>query len=217
MLAQNATSSSILSPTKAQDSMDREVDKIKEKVAEKVSEMKKNNEKAVSGVVESIKVKTIKIKSINENTESEILIDDTLTKLYKVQGATLKNIQQDDIVKGDYLFAIGPEINGVINANGIYLDQRFDIMLGKITEVNSGDFTIKILTTDKKNVILDFQNRTVSEMLDIKTLELSKIGFSKLKEGDSVQVVVKSNGLNLKQTRFDAEKILIIPNEYFLQ
>ena len=54
-------------------------------------------------------------------------------------------------------------------------------------------------------------------MLDIKTLELSKIGFSKLKEGDSVQVVVKSNGLNLKQTRFDAEKILIIPNEYFLQ
>lgn len=90
-------------------------------------------------------------------------------------------------------------------------------MTGKITNVNSEDFTVDMIALDKTNYTLDVQTQTSQQMLNIKTLELEKIGFSKLKEGDSIHVVVLSNLENPKTTRFDAERILIVPNEYFIQ
>ena len=189
---------------------------LKEKVAEKVLGMKGNVDKAISGLIQLIDDKIVTL-STPDGTEVDITLDDTLSKYYTIQGTAVRDSKKDQFEKGDYVFAVGPEINGSVNANGIYSDVRYSIYSGKITEVDSEEFTVKVVTSDKNNLILDIQTFTTQEMLDIKTLELAKVGFSKLKEGDSIHVVVKANLANPKQTRFDAEKILIIPNEYFLQ
>lgn len=211
----SVTPSKTTSATPTQGAAD-EVDKLKEKVAEKVLTMTDNDEKAASGLVQSITEKQLVLKNMEGDTV-EVVLDETLSKYYNVSGTTIKEVKQTDVEKGDYVFAAGPEIGGAINANGVYIDQRYVVTSGKITEVDADEYTVKIITLDKINLLLDVQTRTTQEMLNIKTLTLEKVGFSKLKEGDSIHVVMKANLQNDKQTRYDAEKILIIPNEYFLQ
>lgn len=202
-----------ITPTKGAED---EVDKLKERVAEKVMKLTDSNEKAVSGVVQSVADTELTLKDMDGETV-EVILDDTLTKYYDIQGTLIKEVKKTAVAKGDFVFAAGPEISGEINANGIYLDQRYIVASGKITEVDAEEYTVKIITLDKNNLLLDVQTRTTQEMLNIKTLKLEKVGFSKLKEGDSIHVVLKANLQNENQTRYDAEKILIIPNEYFLQ
>ncbi|EKE14431.1 MAG: hypothetical protein ACD_12C00509G0001 [uncultured bacterium] len=53
-------------------------------------------------------------------------------------------------------------------------------------------------------------------MINIKTLLKETIGFSKLKEGDTVHFVVKKTGTE-KNNEYSAYKILVIPQEYFIK
>lgn len=197
------------------ESLDDEVDKLKEKVAETVSELKGKNEKAVSGVVKSVKDKEIVL--MNGSDESTVTLDETLTKYYEIAGTATRDIKSEDIEENDYIFVLGPDINGEITANGIYKDKSYKLISGKITQANSSDFTINVISLDKINYTFDIQTRTNQQLLNIKTLEPEKIGFSKLKEGDSIHVVVVNNIEDPKSTRYDAERILVIPNEYFIQ
>jgi len=197
------------------DNLDKEVDKLKEKVAEKVSELAENSDQVTAGVVNSISDSSLTIKS--DNREVEVSIDDTLTTYYEVQGASIREIKLDNIAKNDYVFVIGPEINGVITANAVYKDQKYILLTGKITKVNQSDYSIEMVSLDKTSYTLDIQTYTNQRMLNIKSLALEAIGFSKLKEGDALHVVVKSNLKDPKSTRYDASRLLIVPNEYFIQ
>jgi hypothetical protein len=201
------------SPTPAE--LDDEVDKLKEKVAETVSELKGNTEKAIGGVVQSIKGDTLVLRHNDE--DRSVSLDDTLTKYYQISGTKTKDLEKSDIEKGDYIFVQGPEISSEITANAIYEDTSYTVISGKITAVDSSNYSISVISLDKVNYTLDIQTKTSQQMLNIKTLELEKIGFSKLKEGDSIHAVIKTNLENPKTTRFDAERVLIIPNEYFMQ
>ena len=201
-----------ISPT---DNLDKEVDKLKEKVAEKVSELAENSDQVTSGVVNSIDKSSLTVRS--DDREVEVSIDDTLTTYYEVQGANFREVKSDNIVKNDYIFVIGPEINGVITANAIYKDQKYIVLTGKITKVNQSDYSVEMLSLDKTSYTLDIQTHTNQRLLNIKTLELEAIGFSKLKEGDAIHVVVKGNLKDPKSTRYDASRLLIVPNEYFIQ
>lgn len=192
-----------------------EVDKLKEKVAEKVEELRKN-EKATAGVVKSAEEDSWVITDADGNDVS-VTIDETLTDFYEIGATKTTDLQQDDIEANDYVFVTGPEIGGSITANAVYRDEEFMVLSGKITEVNDEDFTIRVLTVDKTEYVLDIETKTDQKILAIDTLETSKIGFSKLKEGDSVHFVVKVNPENREQTRYSAARILVIPNEYFLQ
>ena len=55
---------------------------------------------------------------------------------------------------------------------------------------------------------------TTQQLMDIKTLELSKVGFSKYKEGDTIHFVFKKIA-GAKENRYTALKVVIIPQEYF--
>lgn len=202
-------------PTEADSDLDAEVNKLKEKVAETVSEMKGKSEKAVSGVVQTVTKDELVIKEGNNQYTASL--DNTLTKYYEIAGTNTRDLNAEDIKKGDYVFVRGPEISAEITANAVYKDSSYMVLTGKITEVNSEDYTINIISLDKINYTLDVQTRTSQQMLNIKTLALEKIGFSKLKEGDSIHVVVQANLENANTTRYDAERFLIIPNEYFIQ
>lgn len=196
-------------------SLSEEVDKLKEKVAEKVEELKRT-EQAVSGVVAEID-KDEWVITDADGKKINVTIDDTLTSFYDIAGTKITERDQEDIEKGNYVFITGPEIGDAITANAVYRDQKYMVISGKITNVTSEDFTVNVLSVDKTNYVLDIESKTNQQMLNIKTLETGKIGFSKLKEGDSVHVVVKGDIENTSQTRYTALRLLVIPNEYFLQ
>lgn len=193
-----------------------EIKDLKDKIATKVAELQKENQKAIAGLVLSNKDGVVSVKA-NDDAEYEVNIDDTLTKIYQITGAGKKEVKFSDVKKDSYIIVSGPLIDKTVTANFIYLDEQFLVKAGKITEANSDDYFIKVTTTEKDDYTLDIETTTTSQMLNIKTLVPEKIGFSKIKEGDTIHFVVRKTGQEEESNRYSASKILIVPQEYFMK
>ncbi len=211
VVAQTPSISASSSPTVA---VDKDIQLLKDKIANKVLEIRKKNNKAVSGFVISNDGNKMKIN--NNGEANQVKFDDTLTKYFKITGAQKKEIKADDIVKNDYAIVSGVLADIIVTANVVLIDENFLVDSGKITEINKGTYNIKVLTSDKNIYDLDIQTSTKQYMVNIKTLLQETIGFSKLKEGDTVHFVVKKTGQE-KNNNYSAIKILIIPQEYFIK
>ena len=212
VIAQTITSTAASSsPTVV---VDKDIQQLKDKIANKVSEIRKKNNKAVSGFVLNIDGNTMKLS--NNGEVNQVKFDDTLTKVFRVLGTTKKEIKTNDIAKNDYAIVSGVVANNVITANVVLIDENFLVDSGKITEVSKETYNIKVLVSDKNTYSLDIETSTKQYMLNIKTLLIETIGFSKLKEGDTVHFVVKKTGEE-KNNNYSAIKILIIPQEYFIK
>lgn len=211
IVAQSPSISASSSPTIT---VDKDIEKLKEKIANKVSEIRKKNNKAVSGFVVSNDGNTMKIN--NNGEENQVKFDDTLTKYFKILGTQKKEIKADDIKKNDYAIVSGVVADNIISANVVLIDENFLVDSGKITEINKDSYNIKVLTSDKNIYSLDIETYTKQFIVNIKTLDLERVGFSKIKEGDTVHFVVKKTGEE-KNNNYSAIKILIIPQEYFIK
>ncbi|NTU47111.1 hypothetical protein HGA88_05790 [Candidatus Roizmanbacteria bacterium] len=195
---------------------DQDVKALREKVASKVAELRKN-QKAVAGNVTDITTLaagTIKIKT-PEDIEYIVKIDDSLTKLFQVVGNSKKEIKKSAVQKNAYLLVTGPLIDKTIQANYVYQDDQYIVKSGKITEVNKDDYYVKVISSDKDNYTLDVQTKSQLVMMNIKTLDQEKVGFSKLKEGDTVHFVVRRTGTETEPNRYSIERMLVIPQEYY--
>jgi len=192
-----------------------EVDKLKDKIAEQVEELNVNN-KAIAGMIQDIVGDSIFIIN-NDGQRVEASVDETLTSYYEVSGTQLKELKAEDFEIDEYVFVTGPEIGETITANAVYKDTPYRVFSGKIVEVNEDDFTVRIAAIDKSTYVLDVETGTDVLLMDIDTLETTKIGFSKLKEGDAVHAVIELDPAAPEKTQYPAEKLLIIPNEYFIQ
>lgn len=195
-------------------SLDKDTQVFKDKIVNAVTEQYKKDRKAVSGFVTNTKTLTFKTDT---EEEYQVKIDDVLTKFFQVIGATKKEIKQSQIEKGDYIIVTGPVVDKTINANFVYMDDKYLVKNGKITEVDKEAYSIKVTTAEKDNFTLDVETSTKQQILNIKTLEVEKVGFSKIKEGDTIHFVVIKTGQEKEANRFPAEKILIIPQEYFIK
>jgi len=207
--APSATASS--SPTIE---VDKDIQQLKDKVANKVSEIRKENNKAVSGFITNIEGSLIKLS--NNGEINKVKIDDTLTKFFKVLGTSKKEIKNSDLSNDDYAIVSGVVTDNIITANVVLIDENFLVDSGKITEINKDNYSIKILTSDKNTYSIDIETSTKQYMINIKTLAKETIGFSKLKEGDTVHFVIKKTGKE-KNNNYPAYKILVIPQEYFIK
>ncbi|PIY68923.1 hypothetical protein COY90_03350 [Candidatus Roizmanbacteria bacterium CG_4_10_14_0_8_um_filter_39_9] len=216
LYAQTPTSTaSATSPTAVK--IDKEVVDLKERVAKSVAENRKKDQKAMSGFA-IVKDGAVKVKDIDDETEYEVKIDSSLTKIYQIQGLTKKEVKSDDIKKNAYIIVTGPIVDKTINANIVFIDEAFIVQTGKITELNKTDFYIKLTTLDKDTITLDVESGTKQNMLNIKTLEIERTGFSKIKEGDTIHFVAKRDTSSQSSVgRFAAYKMLIIPQEYFIK
>lgn len=220
----NTTIPSPTSESQASSQEDKEIQSLKEKIATKVAELREKNSKAISGIVqESLSTQgIIKIKT-GKSEDFEVKIDPDLTKYYQILGSQKKEVKATSVKKDSYILVTGIIKEKSIDANAIYLDEMFIIGLGKVTEVNKEDFFIRVITSDKENYTLDVETFTKQQMLNIKLLTIENVGFSKIKEGDSIQFVVKKTASNAagaasnEVNRFSAQKILIIPQEYFIK
>jgi len=211
VVAQTPSTSASSSPTVT---IDKDIQQLKDKIANKVSEIRKKNNKAISGFVLSNDGNKMKIN--NNGEENQVKFDDTLTKYFKITGAQKKEIKANDIAKNDYAIVSGIVADNIITANVVLIDENFLVDSGKITEINKDNYNIKVLTSDKNTYSLDFETNTKQFMVNIKTLDLERVGFSKVKEGDTVHFVVKKTGEE-KNNSYSAIKILIIPQEYFIK
>lgn len=194
--------------------VDKDIQQLKDKIANKVSEIRKQNNKAISGFV--LKVDGNSMKLSNSGEVNQVKFDDTLTKVFKVLGTTKKEIKAGDIKKNDYAIVSGVVADNIITANVVLIDENFLVDSGKITEINKEAYNIKVLTSDKNTYSLDIETGTKQYMINIKTLVKETVGFSKLKEGDTVHFVVKKT-FSEKNNDYSAAKILIIPQEYFIK
>lgn len=209
VIAQEKTSS-----TSAVD--ETEIKDFKDKIASKVAELQKKDQKAVAGYVIKNDKTQIAIKS-EDKKNFQIKIDDILTKVYKISGAIKKEIQVEDLIKDDYLIVTGPISDTTVTANEIYVDEKYLAKVGRVTEVDKTNFSLKLMTPEKEEYSLDVESNTTQSMLNIKTLVVEKSGFSKIKEGDMIHFVVKKSQLEQKNNQFSAKKILTIPQEFFIK
>lgn len=196
--------------------VEKEIQNLKEKIATKVAELRKKNLKAISGVVIDTPTSELKIET-QKGDEYIVQIDDTLTKIYQVSGSTKKDLKLNEIKKGAYVIVTGPVTDKTISANVVYKDEQFLIKGGKVTEVDTDEETIKVLTTEKDNYTLDVDKTTKIQLLDSKTLELETIRLPKVKEGDTIHLVTRKTGEEKQKDRYTPLRILIIPQEYFIK
>lgn len=215
VVAQTPSISASSSPTVV---VDKDIQLLKDKVANKVLEIRKQNNKAISGFVLNIDGNAMKLS--NNEEVNQVKFDDALTKYFKILGTQKKEIKPDDIKKNDYAIISGIIADNVITANVVLIDENFLVDSGKITEVNKDNYNIKVLTSDKNTCSLDIETYTKQFMINIKTLGIEGVGFSKIKEGDTIHFVVKKTENSPdsgKNNNYSATKILIIPQEYFIK
>lgn len=193
-----------------------EIQNLKEKLASKVAELRQKEQKAISGTVQDVTTNALRLKS-SDDILYEIKIDEELTKIYIIAGNQKKEMKLKNIKKGAYLIISGLIDGKTVTANYIYQDEQFLESSGRITEANTQDFYIRVLTLEKDTYTLDIENTTKRNLLDIKTLNLEVVGFTKIKEGDTVHFVVKKTGTEREKNRYSATKILIIPQEFFMK
>lgn len=199
-------------------SEDKEIQELKDKIATKVAELRQKNSRAIGGVVqEPLSSKKIIIIKTDKDDIYQIKVDPDLTKFYRISGNQKKEVTSASVKKDTYIFTTGIVKEKFIEANIVYVDEKFILGMGRITEVNKDDYFIRAITLDKANFTLDIETFTRQQMLNIKTLKFENVGFSKIKEGDTIQFVVKKTGNERELNRFSAQKILIIPQEYFVK
>lgn len=207
-------------PAKVSSSSATEVDEtvkaFKERVA-KAAGAGRSEQQALSGRVLSQKDNELTLLTNNNETYS-VTVEKDLTMIYSLVNGVKKEKEFKDITKDDYLIVTGPMIDKTVNANSIYVEEQYLLQSGKVTEINNEDFYLNILNVDKENDLVDIETYSKIFLINIKTLESEKIGFSKIKVGDTIHVVYKKSVEDKKgERRYSATRILVIPQEYFLQ
>lgn len=221
----STASATLISPTKTASpsaattptAEEQQIESIKKSVANTVEELKKKGFKAAAGYINTVKDKQIVVKDSSEKTTT-IKLDADLTKVYQITGSTKKEMKQSDLKKNMYIIVSGPVLDNVINANVVYIDEEYFVKSGKIVEVNSADDSLKISTSERDTITVDIDSRLKVQIMDSKTFVLSTItSFTKIKEGDTVHFIYAKTGEETKANRFDALKVVVIPQEYFIQ
>lgn len=191
---------------------DETIEKIK-KIAENVVS-KDAKDKAFSGTVFEIDNDEL---IVSGSDGRKVTVSLFITDFYQVGVSKFSEIKKEAIKKNDYVFVTGPQVGETITANAIYKDSSYFFITGKIATINKSDFSIDVLTIDKRQIIVDIESTTKQNMYNIKTKKSDKIGFSKLKEGDSVHIVVRGLISEITKDRVTANRLFVVPNEYFLQ
>ncbi len=191
---------------------DDAVEKIK-KIAENAVDDESRNKVYVGYVFD---IKDDELVLVGESGE-KITVSLFITDFYQIGATKMTEIKKENIKKNDYIFVRGPQLGDTITANAVYKDTAYFFIAGKIATIDKANFSIDLVTFDKRQVAIDIETSTKQNMFNIKSKKSDKTGFSKLKEGDSVHVVVKGISDLIDEDRYTASRLYVVPNEFFLQ
>ena len=198
----------VLAATEEAGIEEKQVKRIREKIEQQTKKLKDQVEKVVSGFVRKISSDEF----LFEGGE-KIKIDNELTRYFAVKKNKLEEIEKEDIREGDYVFAVGPELEGTINVLEVYKDEKYKVLSGVVLEIDKKNYFLRVLTELKTEKLVDIEKKTKQLVLQEKSFEFKRTRFfSKIKEGDYVIFVYRQEQAKEKE-RVSAYKILIIPQE----
>lgn len=195
-------------------SVSADMKKLRDRLASVVAQLRKKDEQAIAGELKSIEGSTIQMDTI-VGVQEKITIDEALTKYYRIAGAVKDELKKNDLKVGQYAIVTGLKTDGAFSANEIYLDDPYEIKAGRVTEVNTDNYTFKLETFDKETITVNVDRTVVQESLTPKTLGLSNSSFSQIKEGDTAHIVYQLKSIKQVVTNVTPARILIIPASYF--
>lgn len=195
--AVSPTVTETVSPTKAKvsptsgnkvlgEKLDEQINELKEKIASRVSELKLVEKRAIIGVVSEVTTNKITLTDIAGKTRH---IDvDEITKFSSpgVKGS----FGLSDITKGTRISALGlyNKQSKRILARFIEVTVTPQFVSGAIFSIDAKNFQLMMTTEDQKKIKIDIV--TTTKLLSYsKGEELTKLGFSKLKVGDRINVI----------------------------
>ncbi len=194
----------------------KEVEKLKTNLINKVAQIQKKELRVVSGKITDLSKTSMSILS-DDATVYTVTLDDVVTKYYSLSTGAQKDLERSDLEKNDYVIVAGIVTDAKVTANTVYVDSHVLVGVGNITTVDKNDYSINITSTDREKYTADIETGTKILLLDSKTLTLETAGFSKIKEGDSVHYILKVSGEEKVKNRYSAQKLLIIPQEFFMK
>ncbi len=204
-----ATESATPTPTSK---LDITVESLKKRIETKVQEMSKKSKKMIAGIVEDVTDSTATIKT-DTDVEYKVSLDETITTIKKTGIGEEGDLELADLEKGMFTLVTGPMIENQVTANVLYVQKQHLVIQGLITNITKSSFTLDVTTIDKDTFTLDIEDDTQQTLMDSKTLELAKTGFSKMRIGDTIHAVIDKPSSDSKSTK--AHRILILPQEYF--
>ncbi|MDQ5952981.1 MAG: hypothetical protein QG551_209 [Patescibacteria group bacterium] len=195
-------------------SISKEVQKLKENLVNKVAQIQKKELRVVVGKVTEVGKTSIKVTA-EDSTVFTVSLDEVVTKYYSLKSGSKKDLEKSDVSKGDYVIVAGVVNDTKVSANSIYIDTQVLVGSGTVATVDKTDFSLVVNSFTHERYTIDIESATKISLLDSKTLELESAGFSKIKEGDAVHFVLTVSGKEKEKNRYSAQKLLIIPQEYF--
>lgn len=190
--------------------------KLRDRLASVVAQLRKKDEQLVVGELKTVDTATLAIDTIAGAVQT-VQLDETLTKYYKITGAAKEDITLKDLKTGEYVIVTGMRTEGTFSANEVYVDEPFDSKAGRVTEVNSTDYSFKLETFDKETITVDIDRSVTQEILNTRALSLEGASFARIREGDTVHIVYPVTSIKKQVTRITPTRILIIPLAYFNQ
>ncbi|MCL4374431.1 hypothetical protein M1523_01070 [Patescibacteria group bacterium] len=213
----NASDSAVPASQSADTDINKATQNFIEKLASSVAQTRKNDNHVVVGDITDIKDQEFTVLANAGDTYTVAFIEGNLTKIYQIVNGQKKELKQSDLKKGNFVIVSGVISDKSVTANVVYVDQPYMVESGSITEISNTDYYIKVTTPEKDNFTVDVETYTKINAVNIKTLALERIGFSKLKEGDIIHFVYQPSLSAKEKNRVSARRILMIPQEYFIK
>jgi len=190
-------------PTKTVIDELKKIEQLKEKIATKVAEIRATDKGASGGVVKSITNSAITITT--EKGEMNISYADDLQVFSSTEGgqieSSVKKIKEGDEIS---VFGYFDQTKTSLTAKYVYLPKKILYSIGKIVDIDKTNYTITV-KEPQGNTIVDIEIYSKISLFT-KGKGLVKIGFSKLKVGDSVHVMGTPN--TKEENRLSALRII---------
>lgn len=183
----------------------KQIQILKEKIATKVAEIREKEKKAISGVVKSIDQSTLVISKNGQDLVASIS-EDTLYYSFTKEGkneTTSKSVKIGSLIS---IFGYTGEGANKLAAKYIYNQTSPIFIVGKIADIDKEKFTITVRER-QENQLVDIETYT-KNFVFTRERGRQKIGFSKLKIGDTVHIIGTAN--TKEENRVTAVSILVL-------
>lgn len=168
------------------DSLTEQISELKEKIASRVAQLKLVDKRGMIGTVTDVSDTQLTLKDRN-GTIRYVDVDE-ITKFTSPSEKGSFGIS--DITKGSKVSAIG-----LYNKQSKRILARFVevlnlplILNGTIAEVNTSDFTVRIITEDQRDLLVDIEKITKITSYT-KADGVTKMGFTKIETGKHAIIV----------------------------
>lgn len=185
----------------------KQIEILKEKIATKVAEIRQNEKSAVSGTIKAVGDTSItltaksgeKVISYSEDTIFFKMTDGV--KSDPIDWKQAKKLKKDDLLA---VLGYFDSSHSTFSAKYIYMETALLHLTGKIADADKSNYTITV-SSPAGNTLVDIETYTKIYSY-AKKGGLTKSGFSRLKDGDLVNIFATPNPK--EENRASAAKII---------